>query len=295
MATKADDWLSPLLLVREDRAGYDADAVRLARALLTRVELVAAGRPHRIEELELYLFSAAHPDPFAHRDPIQREPGRWYFHRTGRGYRGGSYKGLDLTFGRRGAYGGVLMRSLRRDDGELVEGPSLCVDRILACTGKESVAALDTRIGGAHAADPGSILHLREVPPRALSILRTARVGLTLKRCVMPSEMPAFLLRPDRFLTAPREIKKGRVHAVVALGERGLDADAIHAVTGSPRATIRRVLGDYRAGRSRPDLASAIGRAPGQRELARLHGSWAALFGAPESAPDPTETRIIEG
>lgn len=301
-----DDRLAPLLLVREDRAGYDADAVRLATALLERFELVAEGRAHRVEELELYLFGPRHQDPFAHRDPIQAEPGRWYFHKTGRGYRGGSYKGLDLTFGRSGAFGGVLLRSLRADDGTLVEGPSLCVDRILRCTGGASVAELDARIGGARATDPGSILHLREAPRREVDIVRTARVGLTLKRCALPSEMPAFLLRPDRFLTAPREIKKGRVHTVVALHQRGLDPEAIHAATGSPRASIGRVLASYRAGLARPSFAEAIGRAPGATELARLHGAWFRLFGpglraqetgteiAPESATDPARPRIME-
>jgi hypothetical protein len=77
-------------------------------------------RAHRFEEIEFYCHSGIHQDPFAHCNPIQQSFGKWYafvsfnclalhfnswnfffryFHRNGNNYRGGSYKGVDLTFG----------------------------------------------------------------------------------------------------------------------------------------------------------------------------------------------------
>ena len=63
-------------------------------------------------EVEVYYHAADHPDPFAHRDPAQLHVGRWYFHRTGGTYRGGSFKGLDLAFGGSAAHAGVLIRGI---------------------------------------------------------------------------------------------------------------------------------------------------------------------------------------
>lgn len=40
----------------------------------------------------------AHFDSFTHADEQQKKNGQWYFHKMGKGYKGGSYKGLDITF-----------------------------------------------------------------------------------------------------------------------------------------------------------------------------------------------------
>jgi hypothetical protein len=69
----------------------------IAERLLNETRLVVAREPHRFIEIEFYYFDKDHPDPFTHRDPIQLECGRWYFHRTRGEYRSGSFKGLDLT------------------------------------------------------------------------------------------------------------------------------------------------------------------------------------------------------
>src|SRR4051812_3609018 len=92
---------------------------QIAERLLNATDFVIAGVPHEILEVEFYYRGAEHEDPFAHGDPVQRFPDRWYFHRTGGVYRGGSFKGLDLTFGNRTARAGILIRSLRLPDGEV--------------------------------------------------------------------------------------------------------------------------------------------------------------------------------
>jgi len=138
----------------------------------------------------------SHPDPFTHRDPLLRARGRWYFHRTGGTYKGGSFKGIDLTFGDGEAYGGVLIRGLERPDGTLVDGPSLCVDHLLAACGVASVAALDATIADRLAWDPGNLLQLQDTPLAPGPLLRTARIGLALRRSKPAPEAPQYVLRP---------------------------------------------------------------------------------------------------
>lgn len=252
-----------------DEERFDAEATRIGERLLRDAALVAGGVAHRIAEVELYYFGDRHRDPFAHRDPAQLEPGRWYFHKSGQSYRGGSFKGLDLSLGRRGTWGGALIRSVRGPDGALVSGPSLVVDHLLRLTGLPDVASL--------AARADALLQLQPAAPVPSSILRTARVGLTLKR--FEDAKPAYLMRPDRFLNAPAEIKKGRVHTVVALHKAGLDTPAIKRRTGSPGRTIERYLSRYEEGRARGRFQSFVGKSLSPLDLAALHGVWEARFG----------------
>ncbi|TFY71986.1 hypothetical protein EVG20_g1009 [Dentipellis fragilis] len=141
---------------------------------------------YEILELEFYLrMGDHHEDPYTHGSDEQRLSGRWYFHRAGRntasqtsskttlpGYRGGSRKGLDLTFGAPSSlavvdegttsrffkaaqpldtnettashtHGGILLRSIRRiSDSHVVSGPSLLVDEILRVSRASSLAQL---------------------------------------------------------------------------------------------------------------------------------------------------------
>ncbi|MBD2184206.1 hypothetical protein [Aerosakkonema funiforme] len=94
------NWLS--LLQKPENLG-DAEAIehwftRIASGLLNGCYLVVGNEPHRLVEIEFYYCGDVHPDPFTHRDRLQLEFGRWYFHRTRGMYRGGSFKGLDMTF-----------------------------------------------------------------------------------------------------------------------------------------------------------------------------------------------------
>ena len=155
----------------------------LASALLNTVDFVVNGESHRFAELEAYYHGPGHPDIFAHRDPLQLERGRWYFHRTGGEYRGGSFKGLDLTFGDGSTHFGILIRSIIDPDGKLVGGPSLTVDRILADTGMGDVATLDCAIGTRTVWDASSPLSICTCDSvRTAAVYATSRVGLSLKR-----------------------------------------------------------------------------------------------------------------
>jgi hypothetical protein len=252
----------------------------IARRLLCGCRLMVAGELHRLTEIEMYYHGGTRLDPFSHRDPIQNSTGLWYFHRSRGVYRGGSFKGVDLTFGGPEAFGGMLIRGMEREDGTLVDGPSLCVDYLLAMTGHLTVALLDEAIARRPAWDPNNPLHVQWMnEPAELPILKTARVGLSLKR-VNDSDLPArFILRPYRYLTEPRRIGKGKLHMVLALHAQGASAVEIRERTGCPKSAIDRWIGEYETGGRESDFTPYFGIDLGPKELARLHGLWNARYG----------------
>jgi len=98
-------------------------------------------KKHRLVEVEFYFTCSKHNDPFTHGDKVQFTTGNWYFHKTGMNYRGGTYKGLDISIGNSSKeYGGVLIRTIEQlatsDRSTIVCGPCKSVDHILeVCSG----------------------------------------------------------------------------------------------------------------------------------------------------------------
>jgi hypothetical protein len=155
-------------------------------------------------ELEIYPFiGGTLEDNFTHRDAQQALFGTWYFHKKGGTFKGGSFKGLDVTFGSSGsahpgAFVGILIRSIHKcktglaetgkhalifDPEGLVEGPSLVVDELLQACGKDSIAQL---VGAGEPlsflddAGPLSIVPWRPAEEKSLplTVRRAPRVGL---------------------------------------------------------------------------------------------------------------------
>ena len=88
---------------------YDKQFVKIAKSLMNDYLLtVNNAYKYRISEIEFYFNDleglgkdkSIHPDTFTHGDSLQKETGRWYFHKFGQSYKVGTYKGLDLTFGK---------------------------------------------------------------------------------------------------------------------------------------------------------------------------------------------------
>jgi hypothetical protein len=75
----------------------------MAVILLQQLVLRVGTRRYRLADIEFYLHSQTHADPFIHGDDEQRQCGRWYYNRAG---------GLDLTFGNGTNAGGILLRGL---------------------------------------------------------------------------------------------------------------------------------------------------------------------------------------
>lgn len=248
---------------------------RIAEQLLRRTSLSIAGEPHELCEVEFYLHGDAHPDPFTHNQAIQRSSGRWYFHRAGESYRGGTYKGLDITFGPADVFGGILIRSLLTPEGTLINGSSLCVDYLLERTGHADVAGLAAAVAEHDVDSRASALHFRPTPARTTKIWTTARVGLTLKRAADHPSMPNYILRPYRALTQPRAIKKGRVHLVIAMHQAGESVEAIAGLTGTPKRTVEAYVSAYDRGRALGSTTSLWGRSLNASDLSLLHGALA--------------------
>ena len=257
------------------QAWFDA----IAEKLLNGVNLRAGGKTHRLVEIEFYLRAAEHPDPFTHGEPLQLQSGRWYFHRTSGVYRGGSFKGLDLTFGDGTLYGGVLFRGLESADGTFIDGPSLLVDYLLKLTRAASVRVLDAMIAGRAAWDAHNPLMLEDVePPRTQPLFRSGRVGLTLKNARNKVEAPRYILLPYRYLTEPRKIAKGKPLMVLALHARGASVEEIHQATGCSRKSVQRYVEDFERGRDSLNFAAYLGADLTPADLCRLHGTWHTAY-----------------
>jgi hypothetical protein len=251
----------------------------IAEKLLNGANLRAAGKAHRLVEIEFYLRAAEHPDPFTHGDPIQLQCGKWYFHRTAGVYRSGSFKGIDLTFGDGTRYGGVLFRGLEMEDGTLIDGPSLLVDHLLKLTKAASVRVLDAMIAGRDAWDSSNPAALEDAePPRTQTLFRCGRVGLTLKNARNKADAPRYILLPYRYLTEARKTAKGKVLMVLAMHARGASVEEIHQATGCPRKSVQRYIDDFEKGRGLVDFAMYLGKELKPADLCRLHGTWHTAF-----------------
>lgn len=256
----------------------------IADALLNRTRWVIAGRPHRIAEVEFYFRGPEHDDPFTHGDPIQVHAGRWYFHKTAGMYRGGSFKGVDVTFGDGVARGGILIRGAETPDGHLIDGPSLLVDHLLRLCHQKSVSAFDQEIAERLVWDPTNPMYLAEAEGSGKPVTVSARVGLSLRRAGPGSTKPAYLTREYRFLTEPRAITKGKPHLVMALHRAGRTAIAIREVTGVPAKSIADYIAEYAAGATAGRFEDYFGKEIGPKDVCRLHGIADRVFGEPRGA-----------
>jgi hypothetical protein len=252
----------------------------IAQRVLNGTILMVGQEKHRFTEIEFYYHGGKHLDVFTHRDPIQTETGRWYFHRTRGVYRGGSFKGVDITFGGPKAFGGILIRGIATAADQLIDGPSLTVDHLLARTEAPTVAELDEAIEGRVVWDPESPLHVVMTDIVDRPLLRSARVGLSLKRLRASEPPPRFIMRPYRYLSEPKRISKGKAHMVLALHAQGHPAEKIREMTGCTKGALERYVADFEEGRKSADFTPFWGIDIGPRDLSQLHGVWHAKFGS---------------
>lgn len=156
-----------------------------------------------IYEIEFYLQSPEHPDPFVHCHADHLTNNRWYFHKQRHNYRSGTFKGLDLTFGGESNYGGILIRSIRSPDLGVIEGPCRVVNYILEQLELEKISDLVPADAPPINAYEFPRLHIVDLAtPSEGRIKAGPRIGLTLKR-----ERPRgfeFLMKPYRFVRSTR-------------------------------------------------------------------------------------------
>ena len=115
----------------------------IANILLNECYLSVNGKKYRLMEIEFYLKCNGHTDPYTHGDPDQLLMNTFYFHKFKTNtYKGGTFKGMDLTFGNadENAYFGILIRSIEDTaTGLIIEGPCNVVNKILQEYGCDSI------------------------------------------------------------------------------------------------------------------------------------------------------------
>jgi hypothetical protein len=90
-----------------------------------------------------------HNDCYTNCNEIKKNTLQWYLHRgSNGGIKNGNRKGIDITIGNGvDVFGGVLIRSLQNEEGNVITGPSLSVDAIMKAMEIQDVQTLENQIG----------------------------------------------------------------------------------------------------------------------------------------------------
>ncbi|EFC40849.1 predicted protein [Naegleria gruberi] len=230
---------------------FEDTFVSISDYLFNNTELVVKDKTYRLAELEYYFTCPpVHNDPFSHCHDLQATRGEWYFHQSlaktnDNNYKGGSYKGLDISIGSAGFKGGILIRSLLKSDNKtLVEGPSKCVDEIIGAYDCDNIQEFVTKCfkGQKHfqALSTSSAFYLKPIDtPYSDTMVKSARVGLTLKQKTQQKERVEYIFKPYRHCLKAKDIKKGKHLMTIILyrdlmkaGESGV-VKKVETATGS--------------------------------------------------------------
>lgn len=95
---------------------------KIAYKLMCEYQLNIVNNIFNISELEFYIYSKNHKDPYVHKHELQKEFGKFYIHPKDR-----NYGGIDITIGdiEKEIYCGVLIRGLKSQDGTFFSGPNI--------------------------------------------------------------------------------------------------------------------------------------------------------------------------
>jgi len=130
-------------MLEKFRSGVNpSDFDEIADILMRHAYIVVDNKnvTYRIREIEFYLYCDTHKDLYAHGSPEQHLFEGVYLHRFGNGtFRGGTFKGMDLTLGNSNQRLGILVRGLISSDDQHIDGPCLAVNRILTHYGVADV------------------------------------------------------------------------------------------------------------------------------------------------------------
>ena len=98
------------------------DFKRIASSLMNDHVLLVGENYYRFTELEFYYFEKdSHADIYSHQHKSQTTSGQWYFHGSG----------LDITFGSKDVFGGILIRGVKNlKVNKFINGPILCVQEL---------------------------------------------------------------------------------------------------------------------------------------------------------------------
>jgi hypothetical protein len=186
----------------EDDKHFDV----VANELLNNTSFFINTKEFRILEVEFYLFNEKFQDRYTHKDDLQLEYGKLYFHRiNGKSYKSGTFKCMDFTFGSRkdSSYCGVLIRAMIEvGTTDAIVGPCKCVNRLLEEYGCKNVKDLEERIE--FPIDLGSkdiCVEKREHPKERIFI--GPRIGLS-------DKYPEWQKSNYRYVIMKQYVKKGK-------------------------------------------------------------------------------------
>ena len=210
----------------------------LVRSYPSHTNSAVTVKSYRIVELEYYYSSPEHPDPYVHLDSHQSHWMCWYFHRqNGKSYKGGTYKGLDITIGDIGSpiestksshsrskdvgggAGGLLIRSIVNiETGEVIQGPCKVVNELLTSHNSTSLSVheLVGELQNAALSDSLPVpiasqdrLTFQRIKSNGEKILCSPRVGLTFRR-VTPLVGKEYLMAPYRYTYSKIDFKANK-------------------------------------------------------------------------------------
>lgn len=238
-------------LLSFDPSGLSQEKIKevfdmIAEEILNKYCLNIQGRKHRIIEIEFYLTTDNHNDEYSHCDEMQKSFKKWYFHKNGQTFKSGTYKGIDITFSSVG-YGGILIRGLEDlESGEIIDGPSLTVDRILKLCSANSIQDFVNEFN--LCIENKSKLYLSEIDLDKRQVYTSGRVGLTLKK--HNANRIQFVGKFYRYLSLPARTKKGKPYLISALYAQSFSQDKIIEISKSPKKTVESYISHYVKGKS---------------------------------------------
>ncbi|TPX33330.1 hypothetical protein SmJEL517_g03697 [Synchytrium microbalum] len=226
---------------------YQSEFRRIAHGLLNGAWILSIKsldgvmHQYKIVEIEFYLrHLPQHIDPFSHARESQLEFGKFCFHKRGNSYAGGTWKGLDISFGCSGDpdtpaidngprgimrtnafHAGILIRSIMNiETNEVVEGPCKCVDKILKILKAKDVADLVSNIldDDLSITNNTSSLYLSKstIPVVTNEIFETPRIGLYIRKTHKDlKERLGYVTRLYRFHT--QTLSKGKAHTIIGI------------------------------------------------------------------------------
>lgn len=259
-----------------------------AEWLLQQAVLVIRGQNHRLREIEFYFTSDNHQDPFTHCHPLQSTFGTWYFHRmnaTTGSYKGGTFKGLDITVGNKNCAGGFLIRSIEKiETNEIICGPSLCVDYIIQQNNSENIDLfVKTKLQENLSvfSSTQNFLTLKngdQVKLGKKQIIFTGRIGLYFtKKSVSLEQQQKFIFKLYRAVSDTYQLNKGKSLAVVSLLENNKSVDEIKCITHSGNKVIEKYLNCFNKGRNE-NPSNYLGNKWSDAELCECYGAVTKKF-----------------
>lgn len=178
-------------------------------------------------EIEMYLYSDDHLDEYVHQHPRQLSHSKWYFHRGNENsYKNGTYKGLDLTFGKSDGeekvYGGCLFRTIVDiSSGKVIEGPSNTVTRLMMEYGSDSIKEFAEECEKRDVFSNNVLKLVKRKKSEGCTIYTSRRVGLS-------DKYPLYRELQLRYISEPRLIKKNRGDIREGMKMMGVDPKDIY-------------------------------------------------------------------